>query len=489
MIYDIIIVGAGPGGSSAAGFLAGQGRSVLLLDKAYFPRDKICGDGLMPQALFWLDKLGCVDEVLAQTNSLVTSADLFVDGAYRLTGHFPRTAAFPGFGVCLERTKFDHILVRHALSRGAVFKPGRHVRKLSWLPHAIEVQADARGKTETYKGRLLIGADGVGSMVSQAIGNRAKSETLVLSMRAYFDGAVADKSPFKLYFDKRLYPGYGWIFIDDSGRANVGFGYVRDCAFPMKRNVRGMFDDFVASNLGGILGHAVPSGKPAGWWESFVKPRSMVADRVMLIGDAGHCAEPMNGAGIHKAIESAYIAASVALHALAAGDCSAAVLGAYSRQWHEKSGLDWRVGELFITIVKNPDLRELYFRLLGVVGELSGHDRGFQDYICGIFSGVIPPRSCLSPVALSGALPLDFHSWSSLWRPRKTGAPAGATRQASSLARDALAIAGRLCARPSTNIKWGAEVLLKTLMTAADATGSFIGFPPGDPSQANNRHV
>lgn len=69
MTYDVIVVGAGPGGSSTAAFTARKGLSTLILDRTDFPRDKVCGDGLTPQALYWLDQLGCIDEVLTHTKS------------------------------------------------------------------------------------------------------------------------------------------------------------------------------------------------------------------------------------------------------------------------------------------------------------------------------------------------------------------------------------------------------------------------------------
>ena len=109
-------MGAGPGGSSAAALLSRNGVSTLLLDKAYFHRDKVCGDGLTPRALHWLDVLGCLDEVVGASRSCITQADLFINGEYALTGGFPASGPYPGFCIILQRKVLDHILVRHAVA-------------------------------------------------------------------------------------------------------------------------------------------------------------------------------------------------------------------------------------------------------------------------------------------------------------------------------------------------------------------------------------
>src|SRR5215470_6172538 len=85
-VWDVIVAGAGPAGTSAATFLARRGASTLLLDRADFPRDKVCGDGLTPQAIYWLDRLGCVEEVLAQTKGCIKECDLYINGEQLLTG-------------------------------------------------------------------------------------------------------------------------------------------------------------------------------------------------------------------------------------------------------------------------------------------------------------------------------------------------------------------------------------------------------------------
>src|ERR1700750_2558317 len=121
MIYDVIVVGAGPSGSSAASFLARHGVKVLLLDKSAFPRDKVCGDGMTPQAVYWLDRLGCAADVLAHTQSWTKTAGTFVNKEHVLTGGYPADTIYPDFATLLDRRRFDNILLEHAVARGAEF--------------------------------------------------------------------------------------------------------------------------------------------------------------------------------------------------------------------------------------------------------------------------------------------------------------------------------------------------------------------------------
>lgn len=483
MIHDVVIVGAGPAGSSAATFLARQGLSVLLLDKAHFPRDKVCGDGLTPQAIVWLDVLGCADEVLGRTNSCITSCDLFIDGEHALTARFPQDTPYPGFGTCLERKKLDHILLKHAVAQGAVFMSNQLVRKLRWHDDRVEIQTESTKEASTLHARLVIGADGAASVVSRSMGNVLRWGTKGVFLRAYYHGVKVEPVPFRIYVSEHFFPGYGWIFVDDGGQANVGFGYVYDRRFSKRPDIAGLFSDFVGSVLKDRLGRAALTSRPAGWWTNYSTPASMVADRVMLIGDAANLADPLNGAGIHMAVESAYVASQVAGRALAMGDCSREALALYERLLSESIGLDRLTSELFLSLIKNPHLRELYFMLLKALVKLTREDQGFRDFCSGIFCGLIPQSTCLSPLVLLDAVPLEPRTWSSLLRSPGNGGAVDLLQLILSAARKTLTTAGRIVTSPLQNLGWGAEVLAKTLHLAGccgTAHRSFRHSPAGD---------
>lgn len=459
MDFDVIVVGAGPGGSSLATFLSRQGFSILLLDKAVFPRDKVCGDGITPQALSWLDLLGCADEVLGETNSCITSGDIYVNGEHILTGGFPQDSEYPGFCTLLERKRLDHILLRNAIRNGAVFKPDCFVEEVRWLDDGVVVSARTGGRDVNFKGKLLIGADGANSIVSRSMGNVLREGATAVSVRAYYNGVEPRGSGIEIYFDERFFPGYGWVFVDDGGKANVGLGYAFDRRFPVKGNIKGVFKDFVETTLKDRLKGAAPDGAPAGWWASFFRPRSMAADRVMLIGDAANLIDPINGAGIHKAMESAYMASLVAVEALTSGNFSKQSLQRYEEMWRQRGELDWRVGEFILSAAKNPNLKEFYLMTLKAIANVAKGNERFQNFCGGIFTGTTPASRCISPFALLDVVPFDPGAWLSAMGTLDGGS--GMASRAVGVLRDLLKMTARVAASPGSNLGWGLEMLNK----------------------------
>jgi geranylgeranyl reductase family protein len=458
---DVIVVGAGPGGSSAATFLARQGISTLVLDKSEFPRDKVCGDGLTPQAVYWLDQLGCVDEVLAATNACIKDCDLYIDGEHILTGGFPNGTAYPDFAILLERRRFDAILLNHAIATGARFQPNRIVRSVKAERGKVRVFADADGTPVEYAAKMVIGADGVNSAVSRSIGNALKSGATAVSLRSYYKNVKCDGAQVKVYFDSGFFPGYGWLFVDDGGFANIGLGYLFDPQFPMPASLRETFNNFIDTQLAPMLKDASQCGAVSGGAASFYRPMSIVSDGVLLIGDAANQADPLNGGGIHKAMESAYLAAGAAAHALNVGDFSSKTLAVYEQQWNAQVQPDWEAAELLLSIAKNPDLKEFCLFLLTQIGKLSAADPRFQDFCAGVFSGVISQSVYLSPRALYYALP-SMEAWKSLLN--DNGGVAGNASRLAVQAFSTLSIAGaRSARRPMRTARWAIDIATKML--------------------------
>ncbi len=465
MIYDVIVVGSGPGGSTAAAFLAAAGASTLLLDKASFPRDKVCGDGLTPQAIYWLDRLGCADEVLAETDACIRSGDLYLDGKYLLSGGFPDGTIYPDFCILLDRRRLDHILVRNAIAAGAHFHDRQIVRAVEREETCVRVLADSGGRRVEHRGRIVIGADGVHSIVSRAIGNTLKAGVTAVSLRTYYRDVEVDGSQLKVYFDKRFFPGYGWLFVDDSGFANIGLGYAFDTNFPLITGLRRVFQCFVETDLGPLLRKASRCGAISGGAASFYKPKAIVADRIMLVGDAANQPDPLNGGGIHKAMEGAYFASQAAIESLSIGDFSSRSLSRYEEEWSRQFELDWRTGELFLSIAKNPNLKELCLFAVAQIGRLTAQDQQFRDFCSGVFSGVISQSACLSPLAVYHAFPKDPATWLAVLENGNglaTGSARFAVDAVSSLAR----AGGRMAASPLPNLNWGLEIATKAVQLA-----------------------
>ncbi|HET6183642.1 MAG TPA: geranylgeranyl reductase family protein [Acetobacteraceae bacterium] len=471
-MHDVIVVGAGPGGSAAASFLARAGADVLLLDKSDFPRDKVCGDGLTPQALYWCDRLGCIDEVLAQTQGVIHDCDLFVNGRRVLTGGFPDGTLYPDFAVLLDRRRFDHTLMRNALANGARFRAGVTVRGIERDAQGVTVLARTKEGPASFRARLVIGADGVSSSVSRAIGNTLKDGVMAVSLRTYYRGVKIEGAPIRVYFDRDYFPGYGWLFVDDAGFANIGLGYAFDRNFPLA-DLAACFRRYVATELADALRGAERCGGVSGGSAAFYRPRTIVDDRVMLVGDAANQADPLNGGGIHKAMEGAFLASLAAAQALEADDLSRQGLANYETLLSRHVECDWQTAEIFLAIAKNPNLRDFCLFVLEQIGRMTSEDPRFEAFCAGVFSGVLSQSIALSPRALYHAFPRGRSTWAAFLA--ANGGPAAPLRLARGAAAGLLAAGRGALGDPLPNIDWGLEVATKALRLGSRHISAWSG--------------
>ncbi|MHB8467260.1 MAG: NAD(P)/FAD-dependent oxidoreductase [Acidimicrobiales bacterium] len=305
---DVVVVGAGPAGAAASIELARAGREVVLVDKATFPRDKCCGDGLTTGALRHLEELGLSPSSVASW--------LPVDACW-VRSPSGRTVEFPfpddgTFGAVARRADLDHALVEVARSAGAAVHEGHAVTDVQWSAHGVTAAIDG---AEPIAGRYLVAADGMWSPVRKALG---AGETGYLgewhAFRQYLSAAGPEARRLWVWFEEGLLPGYAWSFPLPDGVVNVGFGMRRKRGEPTRSMADTWRQLLEVDHIRNALGDVTPLAAHKAWPIPARLPHATLTaagGRVLFVGDAARASDPMTGEGIGQALETGRLAASV----------------------------------------------------------------------------------------------------------------------------------------------------------------------------------
>jgi geranylgeranyl reductase family protein len=254
---DVIVVGAGPGGSTAAYHLARHGFNVLVLEKTHFPREKVCGDGLTPRAVKQLIKMGISTD--AEKGWLPNKGLRVIGGGIRLELDWPDLSAYPGYGLTRTRLDFDQLLAETAVEAGATLRTDHTVTGpvLDEDGRVIGVRTtDESGEQKTFHAPLTIAADGVSARFALAMGiNKRDDRPIGVAVRQYYHSpARHDDEYLESWLELRskeggdkLLPGYGWIFGLGDGRVNVGLGVLNSSVSFGKNNYRRLLAEWLAA--------------------------------------------------------------------------------------------------------------------------------------------------------------------------------------------------------------------------------------------------
>jgi menaquinone-9 beta-reductase len=380
---DVVVVGAGPGGATAAYHLAQAGLDVLLLEKSQFPREKVCGDGLTPRAVKQLVAMGldlAPPTDPTQPGWIRNHGLRIIGGGMRLEMPWPDLASYPSYGLVRPRQDFDEVLAHAAQKVGArlyenttVTGPVRDDR----TGRVVGVLATSKdsGESRTYTAPLTIVADGNSSRFSLAMGwRRREDRPMGVAYRRYFRSPRHDDDWLESWLElwdgepgaSRLLPGYGWVFGVGDGTSNVGLGILNTSSAFAKTDYRAMLGRWLAhvpQEWGFVEENATGPTRGAALPMAFNR-KPHYADGVLLVGDAGGMVNPMNGEGIAYAMESGKLAAEVVAQALAAVDDvrRERTLTGYRAALDAEYGGYYTIGRLFVKAIGHPSVMKLVTR-------------------------------------------------------------------------------------------------------------------------------
>jgi menaquinone-9 beta-reductase len=389
---DVVVVGAGPGGSAAAAHLAARGYDVIVLEKDRFPRDKVCGDGLTPRVVKELLDLGLTDEAHGRVDGWATQKGLRIHGGTTVMElPWPALGDWPGWGATATRKVFDETLARHAQARGARLFEGVAVTGPVWRDQTEARVAgvawrDGDGRTGEVRAPVVVAADGAGGPLAKHLGSPRRSDRpMAVAARTYYRSPKAADDWISSFLDLQdaegnLLSGYGWVFPLDDGTINVGLGLLstsKDFQAVSYRKLLASWATGIAEEYGTTEDNRtdrIRSGPiPMGFNRTPLHQRG-----VLLVGDSGGMVNPFNGEGISYAMEAAALAAEVIDGAMATK--RTADLDRYDQELRQRWGGYYTLGKVFADLVGNPTVMHVcttygmpYRPLMELVFKLMAH--------------------------------------------------------------------------------------------------------------------
>lgn len=398
MMYDVIIVGAGPAGATAALYARRMGLTTLLLDRARFPRDKICGDALGGKAVAILRELDLLDQVRdlpgTEVRHIVFGSPKHIEVDIDLTRARRRDFVT---GFVIRRSIFDNFLFQHARAAATTCLEAFSVEDLVVEADAVRgVRGRLKGDTETreYEGRIVLAADGYRSTVSQKLGlYHVDQDHWIVGLRQYMSNVAGLRDQIELHYVGNVVPGYFWIFPLESGQANIGIGMLLSALKAKKVNLVHELSEVIKSpHFTDRFADARAMEKPVGWHLPVGSAhRQCYGSGYMILGDAAGLIDPFTGEGIANAMYSARRAVEVARLACTENDLGAASLSRYDTRLWSEIGDELAVSSKLQKISRSKMLLNFTIRKAAM-------NPNVRDMICAMIAEEIPRKQLTNPL-------------------------------------------------------------------------------------------
>ncbi|KAA3638693.1 MAG: geranylgeranyl reductase family protein [Armatimonadetes bacterium] len=351
---SVLVVGGGPGGASAAYWLARNGLEVHLVEKKRYPREKACGDGLTPRAVHQLLDMGFDFDGL----------DLHrIDGLRSYAGDmeieltWPEHSVYPNWGATMRRADLDGTVATLAEAQGAVVEQGTTAAPILENNAVTGVTLTNDDGSRVVHPDFVVIADGSNSRFGRGVGaNRRRDYPYGLAVRAYYESPNSDDPFIESQLDirdkkGRAMPGYGWVFPLGDGEINVGAGLVSTFKGWKDVNTSHILEAYSEAlpdhwKVDSVTPHTKPIG---GKLPMSLSVGPKVGRNWVLVGDASGAVNPFNGEGIDYAYETGRMAATHIASAAAGG-----LLSDYAVELEDVYGDYHRVARVFVKAIGNP---------------------------------------------------------------------------------------------------------------------------------------
>ena len=394
--FDVVIVGAGPAGCACAYMLSGKGIRVALVDKESFPRDKICGDALSADV---------INQLYRMNTSLAKQFESFSEKQFsqgvrfyapnqnHIDIEYKGSAYSDVAGYVSKRVDFDHFFFNEVKDKEGIYVFQKE-KVLDIIVDDVGVEIETG--TQKLKAKLIVGADGVNSIVNKLLAKRKwEKDQCAAGLRQYYENVTGfhENNHIELHFYKDILPGYFWIFPMANNRANIGLGIFADSAQVKQINIKEKLQEIIkthpkvkdrfkeATPLESIKGFRLPLG---------IKKNSISGNRYLLLGDAAALIDPFSGEGIGNAIRSGRLAAEHIVAAITQNKFDSTFNKKYDKIIYQKMWNELRVGHSLQKLLKYP-------RLFNMVVNKARKNESFRLLLTSMLDNIDLKKELLKP--------------------------------------------------------------------------------------------